>query len=341
MLFYWNRDSVIIRNRLPNIVYIEAFLTMMTAIVNSIDSDSNVNIYVPCPLLYGTYGPVASISVTLIFCRISYVYAYLLSSVKNVYVSRLFWENNKLQTKRLAFIIVIMLVGTWVNSFVYYATLGYWGPPTKAINCKIDALYFAEAIFVLLTIFQLIFALSLLFRRAFDQIGMCVEMIGYGLSSFTTNIIYFCIYGSVASDAVFISCILNIFFSLYFPNIVVFRHNHKKQHGRFNIMNSKRNTLDLDNIIDPRIHDLCKQFLCEENSHFLTKFPEYKNGVLSYENLLSLFISYGSMFELNIPHDLRISVLNSTTVEEQKALLDKVHEEVLQMIKDNIMPYVE
>ena len=341
LLFYACRDSIVIKNRLPKLVYFETISTIFTGLLASIDNDVNVNKYVPCWILYGIYGPVSLFSITLVVCRISYVYGYLVRSNSKIQVRRVFWVNNTLQMRSIVIVFVVLTAGTWANSFGFYISNNHWSPPVNSKSCPDPSLYFAQFLFMVFTICILYLAAMILYRRAFDKIGMSFELVGYGTSIFLLNIVFLLYSGNVTSFTVYLSCILNNFFSLYFPCLVFLRHKNKLGFKRMPSLNKKKSLASSGMLLDDKVQLLCKHFLCEENGVFIKKFKEYKIGKLEFEVMRELFFVPSALFELNISHDLRTSLLASDNEDERQKVLEKIHQEVVQMVKDNILPYLD
>ena len=340
LLFYTGRRSIVIRNRLPKLVYFEAVSTAIAGLFASLDSYGE-NKVVPCWVLYGIYGPVSLISITLIVCRISYVYGYLTKTDSSFQIRRLFWENNVLQIKRVLIFIIVLVLGTWANSFGYYISSNYWSPPLDSLSCPDVSLYFCEVIYFAFTLCQFYFAGMIVYRQAFDKIGMSYELVGYGISIFVINVILFVHFGTLTGTTIYICCITNNFFSLYFPCIVILRHNNKLGFKRISSLKKKKTLTSSSMLLDDKVQLLCKRFLCEENGAFIIKYKEYKNGKIGFGIIRELFFVPNALYELNISHELRTSVLTSDNDETRQKSLEIIHQEVVQMVKDNILPYLD
>eukprot|EP00835_Amoeboradix_gromovi_P002977 NODE_183_length_15731_cov_0.226778.p3 type:complete len:364 gc:universal NODE_183_length_15731_cov_0.226778:2922-1831(-) len=338
-MFYANRSSILIINRLPKMVYIEAISTIFSCLINNLESNEEVSKYIPCYVSCVIYGPAASLSIVLTICRISYLYGYLIKSTSKYTLRKLFWRNNNLIKKNFFWVVAVLIIGSWINSFSYFIVNDDWSRPGPLRNqpCNFVTLLFPAVVSMASTLLQFAFAIKIIYMRAFDQIGMSYELIGYSFSSFILFSLSFILFGTILPTIVYISCLINLSFILYFPMLMILKHKVVLR----NNLSIKKNRVSLDLELDERIRVLCKRFLCEEISFFVDKYKEYKQGTADFDNMVSLFIGYGSLYELNIPHELKTIVLNSKSPEEQIIIIDKVHYEVLQMIKENIMPYIE
>ena len=85
---------------------------------------------------------------------------------------------------------------------------------------------------------------------------------------------------------------------------------------------------------------LCRQFYCEENGVFLENYEKFKQGLVTSDYLVTMFIDDGAPFELNINYSLKANVMNSTNVQREE-YLNEVYGEIKLLVQLNILPYLE
>ena len=334
-LFIYHKESMVIKNRLPNLVLIEAS-TMLANMIFTIDPGRETDKYISCFVYQSLTSIITVSSLTLILCRMSFIYNYLMNpDLQKRFglhlLCRLFWTDNKrLKTRNLIAVIFVSFLGAIANIYIYDAATEGSHEAEVVPKCQeIPILFQAVFNYISVALFILI-AVQFIRYRIFDQIWMSSEFIIFLCVVVIESVIYVAIYGYIDSVQVRIESCICLTFSLYFPLIVHWRHTVKMQ-----------KTLSKTSLINSRIMELCRQFYCEENGIFLESYEKYKQGLITVDYLTTMFIENGSIFELNIPFNLKIKVLNGIIGTERDAALAEVYYEIKMLVQLNILPYLE
>ena len=316
-------------------VICEIIFTTISGCMGALDGSIEIREQIPCIALYAVYGPVACSAVILMVCRVSFLYGNLVQKESKYAIRKVFWRNNLLKRQNLIIIIVFVSVLSWVNVIGYFIAINHFGGPTRE-TCDSESLYFAQCILVISIMILIVYCVNIIRHRIFDKIGMSLEMLLYSLTLVIIVVVSYATNKDISSLAVYLMSIVGILYTGYYPMLVMIYHNYKKTN------NSHKTSAKSEEIslLDERVQVLCKKFMCEENSFFLVKLFEYREGLFLFENLTALFIENGASFELNISTNIRLAVLNSVTIEEKTAALRNVELEVIQMIRENVMPYL-
>ena len=247
-------------------------------------------------------------------------------------VCSLFWnQNNALKTKQVTIGTICLGLVSVINVIAYHGANNIWGHGYPLCDRYYGETYFAEYLNYLLGFILLMFTFQLIRYKIKDQIGMTMELILYTLSLALVIIVYLGIFGSFDHRMITIEGLVSMFYGLYFPVFIHYRH------VSYSSSIEKHERVSLTDI---RVTALCKKFYCQENSQFLDRYKDYKNKEVSYEALIRTFIEEGSIYELNITNDTRVNVLQSTAETVDTALM-VVYEEIALLIRQNILPYIE
>ena len=337
LLFYHNRRSIIIANRLPHFVYIEVLLGFSIQACNYLRATELMDTYY-CHFLYGFYGSFVCLFVLLNICRTTYLYRFIMGNNENNLIWMIFWKNNKLERIRLAVVSTILLVGIWLNAFQQIL----FNFHKFSSICNRSNVDFAFFLYILMTILHVCISFDLLFKKVFDKIGLFYELFSVNCLNLIMNLIMMVAIGIFSDIAVFATCLLYSTSSLYFPLGVLFFHSSKLSKSMVLLTGESKRATKLDLVNDSRVYDLCKRFLCEENAKYLLSYSQYTEGSMTLDQIIALHFLSGSPFELNISEALRLSIVKSNQVLEVIQIsLAKVNQEVQIMIKENIVPYLD
>ncbi len=337
-LFLYHRKSIVITNRQPKVVLIEQLSVFVWCVLCIFTFDPEFAAILTCEYSESLISGLSLISISLMLARMSFVYKYLIhNDVKrskyNVlsFISRIYWtKSNNLRKKRVFAGSVTLALLSVANVVFYHSVENIWNVGYPACNDFDGETYFAEFTNIFMGIVLLAFTFELIRYKIKDQIGMTVEVIAYTLSISIVIVGYLALFGRFDHIMILLEGYVSLFYGLYFPVFIHWRHASVS-----NLEKSVKISLT-----DLRVTKLCKEFYCEENSLFIEKYNEYCKKKVSYKYIIDMFIEEGSLNELNITSDTRESALLAKTEQEMKEALMVVYEEIVLIIRQNILPYL-
>ena len=334
-LFTYNRKSIIIANRRPNMVIAEAIFCVLNLIISYVSLDAETGSRISCEFYQSAISVTVVISYSLMISRMTFVYSYLMkkesvSSYGLILLCNLIWnEHSKLRVKSQLILISTLILISWCNIFGYNLATQQSFPNLKECSGSMGSMMFLSLLNIVTFLFFIGFSIQFLRHKLIDKLWMSVEFVLFTFTVVIVNVSYHAsINYSSYYDAMRLSWI-TIFFILYFPLIVIWRHNSilKRRNSKASLVNS-------------RVMKLCRQFYCEENGVFLENYEKFKQGLVTSDYLVTMFIDDGAPFELNINYSLKANVMNSANVQREE-YLNEVYGEIKLLVQLNILPYLE
>ncbi len=311
-----NLKNIIIWSRRPYLLIIEQLSIFIIMILISIE--------VPCAVVLAF----SIVALMFTFIRSTYIYEYLAENTGIVSnFNKLLWrKNHKLNIIQALVFVTCPCIVAVVLALVH-------GYSTNTVNnsCAEYPMLAGSVVTSLLWIMDFIYVVLIWFKRLKDKIGMRLEIFGRVVTTVMLFILFAVlkeIYGINNYKLNTFIIIANlIFWGTYMPLIFMVSHHYKTRN--INLLGNEYSLQQMDTV--------SRQFFCRENVLFLKKYEEYKLCMdLNYlDSIIDDFIKIGSPHQLNIAQDLRDKVLKDENA------IELVYDQVIMMIKDNILPYVK
>ena len=339
-LFIYNRKSIIIANRRPKMVVAEAMICTLNLMDSVVSSDSEtVNSAngnkISCEFYQCAISVSVIISYSLMISRMTFVYNYLmkkeaLSNYGLILLCNLIWDDrNKLKIKSQLILIASLVLMSWSNIFGFDLVTQQTYPDLNKCSGLTGSMLFLSMFNILTFLLFLAFSIQFVRYRIIDQLWMSVEFVMF---TFTVVIVYTGYHITVNYtnyyDVMILSWI-SLFYILYFPLFVLWRHN-----------SIRKRTISKASLINNRVMELCRQFYCEENGIFLESYEKFRQNLVTSDYLVTMFIEDGAPFELNITYALKTNVINNMDSQRDQ-YLGEVYAEIKLLVQQNILPYLE
>ncbi len=333
-LFVFYRESIVIKNRQPELVIIEQLSAVLNALFCVIVFLPSVDVVVNCEVMQMVFSVSTMISLILMLARMSFVYSCLMSCKEDVYhfglnkVSQVFWKEHQLKKLNLFMIILVFVVASFMNIWIFDGITGIYSRPLS-FHCPGESImvliYFNYfAIFLLCA-----FSIQFIRHRILDQIWMSIEVVSFTATLILVLCLYIIVNGRYDIYGVYLQSIITIFFGFYFPLMAHYKH----------VLKIKR-SVSKASLLNDQVMELCRNFYCEENGIFLDNYEKYKQGMITSDYLITMFIEDSAPFELNINYTIKEAILKNNE-EERKIHLEKAYQEIKLLIQTNILPYVK
>ena len=332
-LFIYNKESIVIANRLPNLLLVEQTSFLVASLVTLLFFYQSVYEIVPCEVYHIVMSFTLFTGMVIVIARLSFAYNYLITKKnQNKYglslVGKVFWtETNQLKTRVLVSIIGILCVSSILNIVIQNIIEGkYVHTINECTNKSVTVLtYFNYVSSVLL----IVYTFQIIRHKVIDKIFLSIEIVMFTISILIVLVYIFVVYGTPTMWFVYFESIIAMFYGLHFPFFVCVYHN------------SRMRKITSDQVLLPdKVRELCCKFYCEENAIFIEQYEKYKIGEMDADGLKRVFIENGSPYELNISFELKDRVLKANKDQFRKEI-DSVFDEIMLLIKLNIYPYLD
>ena len=171
-----------------------------------------------------------------------------------------------------------------------------------------------------------------------DRIGMAVELVSLTIFLISSSIIVN-VYNMVATVKfayeyyVYTITVTTMVFGIYFPLGVVWYNNIKI--AAYEPVSADK----LDNDIDwEPLLKISIKFYCQENVQFCIAYDLYMAEKITFYELANQYLMQNSPLELNISQDLRLKAMDP---EKRAEGLEEVYKHILQIIKENLVPFLD
>ena len=219
-LFFAFRNSIVISNRRPYIVFVEQGSVFIWCILCAVtlsygpSTQTNFN----CEISESLITFFCLISVSLMTSRMSYVYRYLMDKdklskfgLKNI--ARIFWDvNNNFRLVFVTFGSVLIGLLSVSNVLLFHTVNKIWYKAYLACIPWTMETVFAEYMNGLLILILLMFTFQFIRYKIKDQIGMSIELISYTLTLSSVIILYLAIVGEFDHQLIFIEGLISILY---------------------------------------------------------------------------------------------------------------------------------
>ena len=335
-LFVRNVKHIVIANRRPYLVIMQEWTSLIWVILTWLK--------MACLLSQA----IGMLTICLVFIRITFYYQYMAQTHYNkvaLLPCKLFWNMSRIKVKNtVAFIIIAVLLRTLIPLWILLVI----DPRSVGLSCldmlagsslisSTGTMSISTAISLSITIpiyllFFIMFIYIIEFYRLklYDRIGMKIEIIMGVFMAITILAITIplrAIYNYSSMWNILFQVLNLNFMCTWIPLIYILIHNHKTK--KVCLLGQEYN---LDTL---RIKG--KEFFCEETIIFLENYLTYCEDPsdAKYKILFNEFIKRNAKYELNIDEYHRNAALRSTEG------LSLVYEHVLELIQNNILPYVD
>ncbi len=333
VLYIRNIDAIVIKNRLPKIVIMEQANVFIVLIATLLPFIKEVHHHISCEMYQLVVSMSLSVIFILILVRMSFVYKYLMNkedtqAIGLLLICKLFWdENNNIRTRSLRNMIFVVNLICFLNIVIYDAVVKqYWH---SLDDCHGEAVLFITLFNYIVILLNILFTIQILRFKIRDKIWLSYEIVGYTIGLLSVILITQSLHGFVSTFTVYFESMIAIFFGLYFPFLAILNH---KRHLRSNISRKS--------LINDEVKELCIKFYCEENALFIESYEKHLKGLLDVSYLVVMFIQSDAPLILNINYELRCKAL-SNDLEIQKLGLREIYNEINQLIRINILPYIK
>ena len=326
-------------------------LIMMSMSVVSMDLDPYSALEFQCAFVQSINYVSLIIPSVLMCARLTFVYIYLMEAKEAekyglVYVCRLFWKNRTFKKNQTIILTAVLCIFGIGNALIFYASNGGI-LETNWPNCTnvFQAIIILPVIQTITGCLLIIFSLQFIHYKILDKIKMSLELMGFTICIWIFNTV-FTIAQSVSTNRlvdlnswnIYSQGIIAVFFSLYFPLIVVIYHRYQQSKNDYSKIEMSNSTISSTH--SEKVMELCRKFYCEENGIFLESYEKYVQNIVTVDYLITMFIEESSPFELNISSGLKMKVLKSTG-QQQVEHIEKVHKEIKLLVQQNVMPYMK
>eukprot|EP00835_Amoeboradix_gromovi_P001042 NODE_41_length_29768_cov_0.533924.p5 type:complete len:366 gc:universal NODE_41_length_29768_cov_0.533924:10504-11601(+) len=310
-----NIKSIVISSRMPYLLFTEQFCIFLIVLLLTFKT--------PCLIEVA----LILICFTSTLIRTSYVYEYLSDGTGIVSkLNKLIWNKDHRIKKPHTCMFAFIVVGISLILGLVYAIRN----DKLFSTCEGYPWYAGSLALVLLWLFDLLYVTFICIRGLKDKIGMKVEIFGRMFSTVCYTIgsnVYKASHEIDSSLSTYIVCINLIFWGTYVPLIFLFRH----------FLRTRNIHLNGSQYSFQQIDYISRQFYCSENVLFLKRYDEFIlcNDETLLKNLVSDFVVIGSPYQLNINQDTRDKVIKDPS---QMVI---IYEQVVLLINDNILPYIQ